>query len=137
MHAKYASRHALYPVPNVFDCAADIVVARAGRETFVDVRGVFAALVRGDVATREIFVVCPVRDDVVVRAREVVVVARCGVAVVRDTVVRDDAEREPTVLCVPEVLREMLFASRTAASAMPTPTMYAIIKVKILFIPCL
>jgi len=38
MHVKYASRHALYPVPNVFDAADDIVVARtcvrAARDVF-------------------------------------------------------------------------------------------------------
>ena len=120
-------------MPNVFDCVADIVAARAGREMFVAVRGVFVAGVRDVVAVRDMFVVRLGRDVVVVCAREVVVV-RCGVLVARDVVVREDVVREATVLCE---VREMLFASRTAASAMPTPTMYAIRKVKILFIPCI
>ena len=30
MHVKYASRHVLYPVPNVFDCVVlSVIVARA------------------------------------------------------------------------------------------------------------
>ena len=80
MHVKYASRHALYPVPNVCNCDAVIDAARAGRDMFVAERETFAFDVRG--------VMVAARDVVVARAARDVVALRTLVCA-RDVVVRD------------------------------------------------
>lgn len=137
MHVKYALRHALYPVPNVSDCNVVAVVAvRAGREMFLCSDVVLRLVVRVAVAVRDVFVVRVDRAGTVFVppvvawaevARDVVVV------VVLAIVWRGVADERETVLFMP--VRVMDFSLRTAALAMPTLTIYAIIKVKIRFIP--
>lgn len=93
MHVKYASRHALYPVPNVFDAAAVVVAARADVFAMRDTVG-FAVALRADglSALRPVIVV---RGTVVCKTVDVRVVrAGCFVRVTaRDP---DDAFRETT-----------------------------------------
>ena len=90
IHVKYASRHVLYPVPNVFDCVAfSVNVARAGvvaaREMVVALRGAVWFVV-----ARECCIFAALRAMVfevrAVRAGVVAVrVADCFVLVVRET----------------------------------------------------
>ena len=157
---KYASRHALYPVPNVFDCVDDIIAARDARDALVVVRlGSEELFFCVALRVTEFFLFVVVRattgvrtgldmsrdaDDVVVRAGATFVF--CCFVVARDVVARDTvvfvfvrAVVVRDVVCVSLfcVVRDIEFALRTAASAMPTPTIYAIMKIQIRFIPCL
>ena len=146
---KYAARQLLYPVPNVFDCCDGvIIVARAGRIEKL-FSNFFCCVVRGvvDIALRAVVVgrtFCVVRGVVAPRVRWVlfgrvvifVVVARdvfCWTgwrAVTRCAgvfICRAD------VFCfVPE--RDIEFASRSAALAIPIPTINAIRNEYVLFI---
>lgn len=138
MHVKYASRHALYPVPNVFDWeVACVTVARADEWGRNGVVLVVVRPVRGVFAERAVDKVFVARDDVVpVDVRAVAV--RVGVVPVdaRDVVVccavRDAVVRAVPVVAIREIVflfvvaRDTVFASRTAASAMPIPTINAI-----------
>jgi hypothetical protein len=146
MHVKYASRHLLYPVPNVLDDDGVLIAARAGRDMFVDVRALFFVLfvVPGretDAAARDTVFAFVVRAVTGVRTRDVVrtaAVFRGVVFAVRDTVDRFFVVRglvvvRETVVFV--LLRVTVFSPRTAALAMPTLTMYAIIKIHAFFIP--
>jgi len=135
MHVKYASRHVLYPVPNVFECTVFIVnVARAGR---VAVRTlpwfVLKTAPRAtvfDAALRVVVDAFAVRAVVAGRALVRAVVA------VRATVLRDVVRA--VVFCwVLFALREMVdlvvcrdgeLASRTAASTVPTPINSAVMR---------
>lgn len=120
MHVKYASRHALYPVPNVFDVAALIVAARddAARDTFdgvalrcavVAARETLAARDTFEDAARDgvfdkLFDVAPTRPATPDVRDTVVADARADAAPdVRDTTPDDERdatdadERDPTV----------------------------------------
>lgn len=149
MHEKYASRHVLYPVPNVFVPAADVVVARATaplRATvFVALRaddGVVVALRVVVVALRAVVLVRAALRAVAVRLtvlravvravalRDVVVVAPVR-ADVCDCVVSDFAR---VVTLSLGVVRVTLDALRTAASAKPMPAQSVAAKSKIFFI---
>lgn len=153
MHVKYASRQVVYSLPNVFDCILGFVAARAGRDIFVDVRAMLILLldtgdwpVRAiDFAARETVVVFAVRAGTDVRTFDVVraLVVRGVETVARAVAAREVVDwvvvlrgltvvRETAVL---GFLRATVFSSRTAALAMPTLTMYAIIKIQAFFIP--
>ena len=132
---KYASRHALYPVPNVFD----VVAARDTLVGFVAVRPVDVRWVL--TATRDApdaFLVLVVERDVVVRPAFVVV--RCVTA--RDDVVVLRGEtafvfcRCDTVICgvLPE-FRLFTFVVRNAASDAPMHIKHTVRKDRIPFIP--
>ena len=103
MHVKYASRHALYPVPNVFVPAPlAVVVARVRRAADVDValRAVVALVaprVVAVVAARDTRVV----DVGVVLRAVAVVVARCCV------VVRWGVRATRAAFCTVFVLRDV------------------------------
>lgn len=95
MHVKYASRHALYPVPNVFvPVAMTVVAARALRATLagVPLRAVVVVVAARDVVARAVVVdavratvfVDAVRADTPVALRNVVVLAVLRVVAVRD-----------------------------------------------------
>lgn len=163
MHVKYASRHALYPVSNVWvDGVVDaraivgIIALRPARAdvcaTFLDAvvtaaRAFVAARVTV-VALRATVVVAVARAlvrgivpvifvRVAVRPADGVIVAVRGdaVAVRVDTVGVDVVTaRIPTVWGL-IVLRAIVDASRTAASAIPMQPIHAMAKSKILFIP--
>lgn len=151
MHVKYASRHVLYPVPKVLDCATfNDTVARAGRvalrtmDEFValrarDVVGVALRAIGVDVVARATVALRAARAVVAVRAalRCVVVVRAVTLAAVLRLVfsldVFWDAVRS-TVFCA-VVARVMDFALRSAALVMPTPHISAITKNATFFIP--
>ena len=140
MHVKYASRHALYPVPNVFEPAADAVnnAARDRRDVlFVAARDVVPPVVVAvrarDVAVRDVFVGVA-RDVVAARGDCVVVdVVRGDTVLVRDVAVRDVVVRgvctvpavvRDCVVVVADVVRDccvVVDAERTAALAKPMP----------------
>jgi len=95
MHVKYASRHALYPVPNVFvPVAVAVVVARALRAGVIVVatrdvatRAVLVDAVRATVfgdAVRATVFGDAVRADVSVALRDVMTLVLPRVVVVRD-----------------------------------------------------
>ncbi len=140
MHVKYASRHALYPVPNacvVFDVAARAVDTRALRDTLVAVRATLLLALRA--------VVIVARFDVARDVKEFCAPARAFVLVVRATtpdVVRAFDDFFVLVrfvgfcasVCV--LFRDMLFCVRTAASAPYRPMQRTAAKSKIFFILC-
>ncbi len=150
MHEKYASRHVLYPVPNVFVPVADVVVARATaplRATvFVALRAddcVVVALRAVVVALRAVVLVRAALRAVAVRLtvlravvravalRDVVVVAAPVRADVCDCAVSDFAR---VVTLSLGVVRVTLDTLRTAASAKPMPAQSVAAKSKIFFI---
>lgn len=153
MHVKYASRHALYPVPNVFDAVAVVVPARAGVRAARDidaaatvvaplraVRALFAAVALRAVVLCTVF--RAVRAVVFVVARVAVRDCAAVVAAVRTVTVPARgvavraSPRDETV-CAEDVVvdwRFMLDASRTAALATPMPTASVPTKSKNFFI---
>ena len=128
MHVKYASRHMLYSVPNEFDCVVDIdMVARAGRVCVL----VFCVLRAGRIGVWavRVAVVFVARAFVAVRAVERGVDALREMMLapdVRAVVLDDGREGADDALFVS--VRDMVFASRTAALAMPILTKIAVIK---------
>lgn len=130
-----------------------MVAARAGREIFFAVRAVDFVLLRvgavglraTDVAARETFDVFFVRAGTDVRMFVVVrVLVERGVVVDVRAAIERDAVDCVFVLRVPAVVRDVtvfvplraaVFSSRTAALAMPTLTINAIIKIHAFFIP--
>lgn len=148
MHEKYASRHVLYPVPNVFVPLADVVIARA---FVVALRAiVFVALRADDGVVTRAFVVA-LRAAVFVRAALRAVAVRLTVlrAVVRGVALRDlvavVAVRVVGCDCVTsDCLRAVTLslgvflvtvdALRTAASEKPMPAQSVAAKSKIFFI---
>jgi len=149
MHVKYASRHVLYPVPNV-DVSLLITVARAvlAGEALRDTETIFFGVpfvavraVLGCVALRDTVLVVRAIDVVALRAVVLVrplvrdkLVWRLMVVVGRTVFVELDV-RADTILGV-VVVRMTFVASRTAASAMPTPAQHAAIKSQTFFILC-
>ena len=135
MQVKYASRHALYPVPNVMDSAVVIVAARPDKDALCAVgrtgddalRTVAARM--GVVALRTVVVVAADRA-VVARDMFVLLLPREFVAL-RDTVffvVRAGVLRWVVVRTVFCVVRSMVLSSRTAALAKPTLKISASVK---------
>ncbi len=156
MHVKYASRHALYPVPNVFDAPTPTTVARAAlRAVFavfflcgvVAVRATDCATALRDVVAA-LRITAPLRDWVDleferaadVAVRETVLVALREEVVALAWPVAADCPRMPTaddVICADcdgDWVRCMLDALRTAASAKPIPQQHAVARSKIFFI---
>ena len=155
MHVKYASRHALYPVPNVWDWAAVMVVAARDAVAARDILVLLRTRAVADAARAEIAPsgrdAVPIAVRAVATARGVsdVTAAREDCDVVR-TLGAVDVAREPSVVARADTLaaREVpvrasvtapvfvfafdclgvAVASRTAASAMPNHAMYAAIK---------
>ena len=139
MQVKYASRHVLYPVPNVLDAVAARAGVRAARDiapvivavvalravrAFVGVAALRAVAVCTDVRALRADVVAALRAWVAVRV--VTVPLRGVVAVVR-----------AVTLCgadVADVWRFTLDASRTAALARPMPATSVPAKSKNFFI---
>ena len=142
-------------MPKVFDCV-DVVAARAGRDVFVATRAVVVLPVprAGDLVARPSDVVRAAVTDCAPRAEEPVrtrcaaraVVVRVFVfCVARDAVPRVAADCVPDVRGVTlvretvgaglDVFLDIASPSRTAALAMPTLTIYAIIRSPVLFIP--
>ena len=126
---KYASRHVLYPVPNVFELVV-LMVARevlepVVRELFILVLRVVASWAERVVAARD------AADDIprVVVGRVLVVgcvpVRTLTVwAVVRETILFCLVARPAETFCIaPD--REIVDASRTAASQTPMPMQHA------------
>ena len=160
MHVKYASRHALYPEPNVFEPAAVAVInaARDRRDVAPDlvaerdvpaVVGVVAARVRD--AERDVFCLVAVRVVVLPAfVRDVVPRVVCAVDAVRDVVdvwaawVRDVVARDVDVfvvlpprdvtVVVPRDDCVVFDAERTAALAKPMPPTSTAIKITMRFI---
>ena len=140
----------------MFDCVDDIIAARDARDALVVVRldseelffcvvlrvteFLLFVVVRATTGVRTGLDMPRDADDVVVRAGATFVF--CCFVVARDVVARDTVVFvfvRAVVVCVSLlcVVRDIEFALRTAASAMPTPTIYAIMKMQIRFIPCL
>jgi hypothetical protein len=142
MHVKYASRHALYPVPNTVDIFA---LGDDVRAVFIATRAFLVPPVFGErvifVAFRAVVLFCcgvaPRAIDVLDAVRALVVVERAVVAALvfltermfdaaRGIVVVFFCTEIPRTGCLVVIVfcdvatRETEFSSRTAASAKPT-----------------
>ena len=142
MHVKYDSRHALYPVPNVFVPVPDTVGFDVARATVLVAvaRALVAGCVAlsddraGAVAARDTVFAAAARAATDVPAVRFVVVAVRALVVVRWDVAADgDVAVRATVAPV-DWGRFTLVASRTAASAKPMHAHAVAIKSKIFLI---
>ena len=142
MHVKYDSRHALYPVPNVFVPVPDTVGFDVARATVLVAvaRALVAGCVAlsddwaGAVAARDTVFAAAARAATDVPAVRFVVVAVRALVVVRWDVAADgDVAVRATVAPV-DWVRFTLVASRTAASAKPMHAHVVAIKSKIFLI---